>query len=140
MGKVVQSVARLLMKAEGAGSNPALSPITPTKIMTDTPPNEDEAWNFVSPEEFLITVDGDECSTYLEQEIKHLVGRHGFDEASLLRRCILLLKGIVTTMPADVEGLDCVRADMKQRVALPCWRALIVHLLAMPELPPEDHE
>lgn len=110
--------------------------------MTDTPPppSEDEAWTFVGPDRFLEAADIPESSQYLEGNIAELLERHGIDEKQLLKRCILLLKGIVTTMPADVEkGLDCVRANMEQRVALPCWRELIVHLLAM-QAPPEETE
>lgn len=102
----------------------------------NTPPNEDEAWTFIGPDQFLEAADIPESSQYLEQTIQLLIERHGIDEKQLLKRCILLLKGIAVTMPSDVEkGLDCVRADMRQRVALPCWRELIMHLLAMPEEP-----
>lgn len=100
--------------------------------MSDEPdtPEEEEAWSFIPIENFLADVDKGLSRDVMERELHRLCSLHQCDPDAMLRRCLLLLKIVVVTMPVDAaQGLDAVRADPSQRVALPSLRDMISHLI-----------
>ena len=100
--------------------------------MSDEP---DTPWKFIAIEDFLGDVDKDPSLMVMNCEVGRLRHLHKCSSEALLRRCILLLRIVATTMPADAtNGLDAVRADPHKKIALHSLRDMITFLLApLPE-------
>jgi len=95
--------------------------------------HDTQGWDFLTPAEFFEQARNSLEVEEIRDDIERITTALGCSKDVILADALGLLMAIHMSLPPDVhQGLDTIRADPAQRLAVPSLRDLILHLLQLP--------